>query len=539
MAVNSLRVVGLGGAVALTMCLTGCDSDGDSSSPVVQAPCLGPETIQSSAPGAPQVIYTSRSHNSQDAASNSLLLAAFNSALDAGSVDANALVVKDESDRPVAGKVRYDASMKAVVFDPTDPLAANQRYFARLSKGIKGSSGVTLGNEYCWQFKVAASRTDTEAQRQVQLIVDQSTYQYGIPGTIMSVRNADGSTWTTTSGYADITNKQPITGDMRFRIGSNTKVLVATAVLQLAGQGKISLDDPVNKYLANEMKSYMPFYDGNKITVRNLLQHTGGIYNFTLDSTWGNAFISDAFKRYFPQELLIIANNNAKNPNAPVYGTVSYSNTNYVLLGMLIKNVSGTVYEDAIEQWILKANGIRNTFVPRIGDPYVPSPYSHGYYQDSETLTMQDVTLKDPSTVWSSGDIISTTSDLAALGMLVGRGSMITPAMQAERYKFMPFTGNLTYGLGLVKDNYANLIGHQGGMIGYTSQMYYLPDKDATLAFFYNRTLALHDYSDVMTYTVIQKLWPGRPVASGSRIENDRSFGYSGPQGKPGLLSEY
>ncbi|MFC4159106.1 serine hydrolase [Chitinimonas lacunae] len=526
----------------LPLGLGGCNDDSGSDTPVTppvqaQPECLGPIEGLAVPAGSPQVLYTSRSHDSIDAATNSLVVAAFTAALDPNSIDANSITVRNESGTAVTGRVRYDSTLPGIVFDPAELLAGNQRYSARLSTSIKSSTGQPLSREYCWQFKVAGARRDTEEQRQIQIIVDQSTEQYDIPGTAMSIRYPDGTTWSTTSGYADLTTRQPMTANTRFRIGSNTKPLVATAILQLAGAGRVGLDDPATKTLGPVMQTYLPTYNIAPITVRNLLQHTSGLGNFTTNQTWGTAFESQPMAFYHPYELLQYANNV---PNRPAYGTFSYSNTNYVLLGLMLPYLSGTLYEEAVEEWVLRPHGLNGTSIPRMGDITLPTPFSRGYYVDSLTGLFSDVTIRDPSTVWSSGDVISTTEDLAKIATLLGRGTLLTPAMQQQRMQFIPFTGesNLSYGLGIVRDNGANLIGHQGGMIGYTSQMYYVPDKDVSLSFFYNRTLAMPDYSAVMTYKVLQKLWPTRPVPASSVMLRQEAA-YAGEQRRPGFLTEY
>jgi len=103
-----------------------------------------------------------------------------------------------------------------------------------------------------------------------------------------------------------------------------------------------------------------------------------------------------------------------------------------------------------------------------------------------------------------------------------------------------PMSDHLSYGFGIVKDMGANLIGHQGGMIGYTSQVYYVPDKGYTLAFFYNRTLAMHDYSDVMTYDALNALWPTRANSTATLLSR-RVVKSTGTlkHWKPGFLMEY
>lgn len=490
----------------------------------------------------PYVLYSSRSDDVVDAAVNTDIVAVFSEPLDPASVNNSSITVTADDNVNVAGTVEYDASRSALVFRQTQDLAG-RRYTATVASNVRDLSGDAMGRSYSWSFTVDPARRDDDAQRSVQQILDRAAFTYKIPGSIIAIRDTQGKTWVTTNGYADLTSRTPIKPNMYFRMGSNTKTYVATLILQLVDAGKLGLDDPVNTFLGAEMQAYMPAYDGNRITIRHLLNHTSGIANFTIDSAWGNAFISEPLKQYFPQELLLIANSHANDANAPQFGAFSYSNTNYVLLGLVIKKVSGMVYEDAVANGITITQGLTNTLVPLLGDATLPVPFSRGYWEDTETGTLHDVTFRDSSTVWSSGNMIATIGDLAKWGEVLGKGTLLSTELQMQRLQFVPMSDNLSYGLGIVKDNGANLLGHQGGMIGYTSQVYYMPDTGYTLAFFYNRTLALHDYSVVMTYDTIKAIWPTRATSAVADAQRAQSFALpatgNNRNWKPGFLMEY
>jgi D-alanyl-D-alanine carboxypeptidase len=499
---------------------------------------------------APTVTYTSRSDGAVDAAVNSRIVAAFSEPIEITDLQTTAMVtastipswstaisVKRDDGTAVAGTASYDTATATLYFDPASDLDGGRTYTVQLDSSLRDFTGNLL-TPYSWQFKTVAGKRNTATQNALQAMLDKSTWQYAIPGSTMALLGNDGSLWTAASGYADLTTREPMTADKLFRMGSNTKTFVGTAVLQLVDEGKVSLGAPINTYLSYEMSTYMPAYDGNTINVRHLMNHTSGMFNFTTDGTWGNAYLADAMKRYYPQELLMIANAGASSPTAPVYGQFTYSNTNYVLLGLLLHNAGGSTYEDTVRSKVIDRLGLTHTIVPNLGDAPMPAGSSHGYWEDTETGLLYDVSTRDPSTVWSSGDMIADIADLAYWGKELGQGNLLSASAQQQRLTYVTMNDHLQYGLGIVRDTNANLIGHQGGMIGYTSQTYYMPDVGATIAFFYNRTLALHDYSDVMTYKALKYLWPDHygSLPDTTEAASARKFG---PVFKPGFLTEY
>lgn len=493
----------------------------------------------------PAVLYTSRSDGAQAVALNAPVVVALSEPIAVpGALDATLTLQRDDGQQ-VKGKVSYDSTTATLILQPDNDLEKGRSYTATLSADLRDLAGNALGAPYRWQFTTdSGGKRNTDVQNQLQYVLDRAIWRNDIPGATIAVLDTDGQLWSTASGYADLTNRTPMTDDRLLRIGSNTKTFVGTAILQQVDAGRIRLDAPINTYLAEELHNYLPFYDGNRITVRQLLNHTSGIVNFTTDKEWGDAFISDPFKRYFPQELLMIANRNVTPATVTPPGSFSYSNTNYVLLGLLLGKVGPLVYEDAIRLSVMQPLALHNTLVPLIGDAVPPPRTSRGYWEDTETAVLHDLTIKDPSTVWSSGDMIADIADLARWGMALGQGALLSGAAQTERLSFVTMSDTLEYGLGIVRDRQANLLGHQGGIIGYTSQTYYVPEEQAAVAFFYNRTLAMPDYSAVMTYDALRLLWPQRygrlvthPVQAATGTPQHRQRATR--QGIPGLLNEY
>jgi len=164
--------------------------------------------------------------------------------------------------------------------------------------------------------------------RQVQHLLDQKVVEYDIPGAVVGVYLPGQAPWVFTAGVASLSDDRPVTRQDKFRIGSNTKTFVAMTILQLAQEGKLSLDDSLAQWLPGILPAYESV--SHAITIRQMLQHTSGIASFTEDGTWGNNFLTNPYYRYAPEDLVAIANSRA--PYCLPGGCFHYSNTNYVLL---------------------------------------------------------------------------------------------------------------------------------------------------------------------------------------------------------------
>ncbi|MDQ1016513.1 D-alanyl-D-alanine carboxypeptidase [Streptomyces afghaniensis] len=283
------------------------------------------------------------------------------------------------------------------------------------------------------------------------------------------------NTFVVTSGVAELGTDRPVPEDGRFRVSCITKPFVSTVVLQLVAEGRIELDRSVESYLPG----LLPY--GDKITVRNLLQHTSGLYNYA-DSFQkpGDRFLRDRYKHYEPEDLIAIA---AAKPLEFEPGTeFAYCNTNYFIIGLLIKKVTGRSHRDEIRERVLEPVGLTQTTLPG-DDPEIPQPHARGYMRIGGRA--EDVTLMNPSEAGCAGEIISTTADLdrfmVALfgGKLLGDAEFreMTTPLPAEMIKDLPM--GIGYGLGLMKlqnDKDLDLWGHGAGIPGYATFMATTPD---------------------------------------------------------------
>ncbi|MFG2622747.1 serine hydrolase domain-containing protein [Streptomyces sp. NPDC048507] len=318
-----------------------------------------------------------------------------------------------------------------------------------------------------------------ELQAAIQQIVDS-----GFVGAQLRVQDR-GRVWVGNAGACRLGEDEKPPTDGRFRIGSNTKTFVAALVLCLVAEGTLGLDDPVTGHLPG-------FGLDPAITVRMLLQHTSGVFNFTGEYdadgtfvpgvTWaGRAWVDNRFKTYRPQELVRLA---LSKPARFAPGTDwSYSNTNYVLARLLVEEVTGHPLAEEMHRLVLGPLALADTVVPTT-ETQIAEPHAHTYYRYEEAGRQKtvDVTLQNPSWISSGGDMISTTEDLHTFISALLGGRLLPAPLLAEMCTPHPKAG---YGLGVfVQDigpDGATVITHNGGIAGNAALMYSTPDGSTTL----------------------------------------------------------
>lgn len=307
----------------------------------------------------------------------------------------------------------------------------------------------------------AAARPDSVQQGLNALVRSD-----GLPAALAAVQDGNGRSRTYTAGVGDLATGSKVPRDGQVRIGSNTKTFTAVVVLQLVGEGRIGLDAPVDTYLPGLVRG--EGIDGRQITVRQLLQHTSGLPNYV-------RYLGDDVRYYDPLDLLGIALQH-KADFAPGEKW-EYSNTNYVLAGLIIQQVTGRPLAEELEQRIITRIGLRHTYFPAPGDVTIRAPHPKGYYQDSAGAPLRDGTELDPSWGWAAGQMISTNSDLNRFftALLAGR---LLPAAQLAQMRTTvpagsPFGSGTRYGLGLVSTPLSCggvHWGHGGSTTGYETR---------------------------------------------------------------------
>ena len=300
----------------------------------------------------------------------------------------------------------------------------------------------------------------------------ESVVRAGAPGVFAQVQDDYGArSYTVATGTGDIARRTPVNPGGEFRVGSITKTFTAVLVLQLVAQKRVGLDAPAADYLpAGLLPKHSP------ITVRELLDHTSGLYDYTDDLLTGDTvtgYQRFRYRTFTPQSL--VADSVRHGRQFRPGSRYSYSNTNFVVLGLLVEHVTGLPYTTVLQQRIIEPLHLTHTFfvVPRTT---VPGAHSIGYLtRDQPGRPLFDATDQTASWLWTAGALISSTSDLNAYLRALTTGHLLPAAQlaQMERTEFVNATTR--YGLGLREYRLpcgVDVYGHDGIIEGYQTYSY-------------------------------------------------------------------
>lgn len=276
-----------------------------------------------------------------------------------------------------------------------------------------------------------------------------------LPGVIGMVRDGDKVDYAH-AGYGDMFMRVPADPQAQFRIGSNTKQFTSTVLLQLEAEHKLSLDDTVDRWLPGVVNKNGN--DGKKITIRQLLNHTSRIPDYLGDTGVSASYAADLNpnRSWTPQQLVDIATS-----KAPLKD-FGYSNTNYVLAGMVIKAVTGNDPATEVKNRIIDPLGLKNTTFPTT-DPKLYGNWLHGYE------LIRDISFSNVQLLGTAGAIVSTVDDLANFDRALFSGRLLPPAQQQELETVGGFT-NYALGVGRIDTKKCGEVyTHTGEVLGYTS----------------------------------------------------------------------
>ncbi|NEW41865.1 beta-lactamase family protein [Nocardia cyriacigeorgica] len=330
---------------------------------------------------------------------------------------------------------------------------------------VVSALAVTLGCST--EADPAAAEVSAERLAAVQADLEQ-VVGAGAVGAIATVTE-NGRTVVLTSGVADRDAKTWIPTDtpQHVRVGSISKTFAATVILQLVAEGMIGLDDPVEKYLPGVLRG--EGIDGNRITVRQVLRHQSGLPNFTDDHPGYEYLLAQEGKTATPAELMTLA---LSRPAEFEPGTSwAYSNTNYIIAGMLVEQVTGHSYTDELNRRILEPLQLEGTYLPGPREYEIRAPHPKGYENLDGKLI--DVSRIEPSAPWAAGAMVSTGADLNRFYLALVNGEVLAAAETAQMMNDPVPTGRRegqSYGIGLQTADLpcgTRYFGHSGGIVGF------------------------------------------------------------------------
>jgi D-alanyl-D-alanine carboxypeptidase len=317
----------------------------------------------------------------------------------------------------------------------------------------------------------------------LQMAVDRIISDYGAVGISGAVVVHGHLVWAGASGNSFPGN--PITSEMYFDIGSIAKNYVAALILRLSEQGLLSLEDHLDQWLPN-------FRNINSwVTIRQLLNHTSGIFSFTRNPNFWGAVFSDPGRRWTPEQVL----GYVLEPYFAPGTSWTYSNSNYTLLGMIAERATGSSLSAALHNWLLEPLGLNHTFLEP--EEEIPGTLAHAWFDINGDGEYEDIggidRTSQASAVWAAGGIVATAADVAKWACSLFEGKVLSTDSLSQMVDFREITMTPTpivgYGLGALKSVVADreYWGHGGDMIGYTAMMFYAPEERVSMVFLLNQ----------------------------------------------------
>ncbi|WP_406289298.1 serine hydrolase domain-containing protein [Embleya sp. NBC_00896] len=319
--------------------------------------------------------------------------------------------------------------------------------------------------------------------------------QAGVPGITAQARDADG-VWKSASGAGNLKTGAPRGRNDRFRVGSITNTFVATVLLQMEAEKRLGLDDTVERRLPGLVRGNGNA--GREITVRQLLNHTSGLFDYLADKEYsetymeGDGYLRHRYDTLTPEKRVKVALSHE--PLFKPGARHAFSNTNDVLAALIIEKTSGRPYEDEVRDRIIKPLGLKATSNPG-HSIRLPKPSSRGYSKlfPSAPDRIDDVTEMNGSQGWGNGDIISSADDLNRFYRALMRGELLPPRQLRAMLTTVdnPDFPGAAYGLGIERFTLGcgiTLWYHDGGAVGWISMVATTEDGRHQLAFNYNGT---------------------------------------------------
>lgn len=319
--------------------------------------------------------------------------------------------------------------------------------------------------------------------QQMEAVTDSIVQHAKVPGiTVLVVDHQKGIDWLYTAGFSDISNKLPMNGDYIFRIGSTTKTMTGTVLLQLVDEGRLLLKDKLSVF-------FPEFPRSDEVTIAMLCNMTSGIFNYTDDIGWGNELEVNPAREWTPRELAEIgfSHNYDFDPGTNWH----YSNTNTIILGMIIEKLTGNSLQEEVENRLLKPLNLNHTALLTRGTD-LPGQHSKGYVWDKDESEYSDVSNSfNVSWAWAAGSAYSSPRELQKYVQTLVEGGFLSENLQHKRLAELQYLDNNTaYGYAILKRG--SFFGHNGALPGYTTSMYHSKEKNCTVIIYFNCLTDIH-----------------------------------------------
>jgi D-alanyl-D-alanine carboxypeptidase len=340
-----------------------------------------------------------------------------------------------------------------------------------------------------------------KVQRQLTLVVKNNMTDSRLPGAAVGVWAPGRGSYVRAFGIGNRTTGRPARITDHVRIASITKTFTATAILQLVQRGRLSLDDHLSEYVPGTP-------NGDVITIRQLLNMTSGIFDYTDDDAFAQGFYSNPRQPFTQADFFAILARNA--PSFAPGTAAEYCDSNYYLLGLILEKITGRPAGTVITDQIIRPLRLRGTRYPTAQT--LPKPFARGYFGGLDlTDPLTDETAINPANAFSAGAVLSTLGDLRRWAKVLATGRLLSRSLQAQRLQTVPFPNpgspvDISYGLGIFKLD--NLLGHNGAIIGYSTAMFYLPSKRATIVVWGNNSTNSTTPTTTIAFELAEILFP-------------------------------
>ncbi len=319
-----------------------------------------------------------------------------------------------------------------------------------------------------------------------QAVIDDYAAQ-GLPGVVLLIRDKSGL-WMGCSGMADIEKDIPVQTCTVSKVASITKLFMGTLVMMLVEEGTINLDKKISHYIDNSLLEHIE--NAGQATVRQVLNHTSGIYDVVSDTDFYLALLNDPDKLWEQEDLLNYVKN--KPAEFETGNGVKYSNTNFIMVSLVIEGATGKDHDQLLKQKIIKPLGLSNTYYYPHDE--IKNITAQGYFDLYNNGDIVDMTEFNTGSGNGYGGIYASVRDLQIFAEALLRDSILLNTASLDQ--MLTFTDAepetfRRFGLGIFKDfleRDANEygLGHRGRDLAYSADLFYFPEADVTMAYLVN-----------------------------------------------------